>query len=76
MNTPLSRPPRRLGVLQLVLLAVPCIAVLAVPIYNRAGPALWGIPFFYWWQMVWVPLSSVFIGLVYRQVVSHPGHEE
>ena len=60
---------RPLGWLQVLLLAVPCVAVLVVPFFNRVEPQLWGIPFFYWWQLLWVPLSGVFIALVYRMVV-------
>jgi uncharacterized protein DUF3311 len=59
---------RKLGPLQLVLLAIPCIAVLAVPVYNRLEPTLFGMPFFYWWLLMWVPLSGVFIGIVYKTV--------
>lgn len=60
---------RKLGPLQIVLLAIPCIAVLAVPWFNTLDPALLGIPFFYWWQLAWVPLSGVFIAIVYKMVV-------
>lgn len=60
---------RNLGALQIALLAIPCVAVLIVPWFNRIDPSIDGIPFFYWWQMLWVPLSGVFIGIVYRQVV-------
>ncbi len=66
---------RGLGPLQVVLLAIPCIAVLIVPWFNRVDPEIAGIPFFYWWQMLWVPLSGVFIGIVYRMVVK-PGSKE
>jgi Protein of unknown function (DUF3311) len=48
-----------------VLLALPVIAVLWVPSFNRDGPALWGFPFFYWYQLLWVPLSSAIIGVVF-----------
>ncbi|MCY0872011.1 MAG: DUF3311 domain-containing protein [Acidithiobacillus caldus] len=61
----LSRHPHRLRWLDMVLLAIPCVAVLMVPFYNRVEPELWGIPFFYWWQLLWVPLCSVFLGAVY-----------
>ena len=39
---------------------------LAVPFYNRTGPALFGFPFFYWYQMVAVPVSSLLIYVVFR----------
>ena len=48
-----------------VLLLLPVFAVLAVPIFNRAAPALWGFPFFYWYQMLWVILCSGLAGLVF-----------
>lgn len=56
----------KLRLLQILLLMVPCIAVLVVPWFNRVDPRLFGIPFFYWWQLLWVPLSGVFIGIVRR----------
>jgi len=49
-------------------LAIPCLAVLLLPLYNRADPQLFGIPFFYWWQILWVPLSGFFLYLAYRRV--------
>lgn len=61
--------PRKLGPLQVILLAIPCIAVLVAPFYNAVDPGLFGIPFFYWWQLLWVPLSGVFIAIVYKMVV-------
>ncbi|MDA8095316.1 MAG: DUF3311 domain-containing protein [Betaproteobacteria bacterium] len=63
MTTPSVRP---LGWLQIVLLAVPCVAVMVPPVFNRFDPTLWGVPFFYWWQMLWVPLSGVFIGIAHK----------
>lgn len=62
-------PVHKLGLLQIVLLAIPCIAVLVVPFYNTIEPTLFGVPFLYWWLFIWVPLSSVFIGIVYKMVV-------
>jgi hypothetical protein len=41
-----------------VLLAIPIIALLWVPLYARKDPELWGIPFFYWYQMLWVILCG------------------
>lgn len=48
-----------------VLLLLPVLAVIAVGCYNHAGPALWGFPFFYWYQMLWVILCSAIVGLVF-----------
>jgi Protein of unknown function (DUF3311) len=49
-----------------LLLIVPFIAVLWVPFYNSAEPMLYGVPFFYWYQLLWILLSAVIIGIVYR----------
>ena len=67
--------PKKLNLLHIVLLAVPCIAVIIVPFFNKVDPTLFGIPFFYWWQLLWVLLSSLFIGIVYKMVVA-PGSED
>jgi|UniRef100_A0A8J4HBC1 hypothetical protein len=48
------------------LLLVPFAAVLAVPLYNRDAPRLAGVPFFYWYQMLWILLSAAIIFLVHR----------
>jgi hypothetical protein len=35
------------------------------PLYNRVEPTLMGIPFFYWFQLLWVIVSAVFTAVVY-----------
>ncbi len=37
-----------------ILLGLPIAALLWVPLYARKEPMLWGFPFFYWYQMLWV----------------------
>jgi hypothetical protein len=49
-----------------LLLLIPFVALLAVPLYNTREPALWGFPFFYWYQLMWLPLSALLTYLVYR----------
>ena len=49
------------------LLLVPLVGVLIPPIYNSADPKLIGIPFFYWYQMVWIPISVLCTVVVYRK---------
>jgi Protein of unknown function (DUF3311) len=49
-----------------ILLLLPFIGLLWVPFYNFQEPALFGFPFFYWYQLAWVPISSLLIWLVYR----------
>jgi hypothetical protein len=63
MNTNGSRPR---SFVQLLLL-VPFLGLLDVGLYNLAEPKLLGFPFFYWYQLAWVPITSVLIWLVYRR---------
>ncbi len=44
-----------------LLLLLPFVALLWVPFYNSIEPVLWGIPFFYWYQFLWVFLTSAII---------------
>ena len=48
-----------------VLLIAPFVIYLAVPSYARVKPRLAGFPFFYWWQLLWVILTAVLIGIAY-----------
>jgi hypothetical protein len=50
-----------------LVLAVPFVALLWVPFYNSIEPTLWGVPFFYWYQFLWVFITSVVILWVYRR---------
>jgi hypothetical protein len=49
------------------LLLVPLIGVLIPTIYNDADPRFIGIPFFYWYQMLWIPLSVLCTWTVYKR---------
>ena len=48
-----------------LLLVVPWVAMLWVPSYASAQPELAGIPFFYWYQFLWVLISAVLTAVVY-----------
>ena len=50
-----------------LLLLAPFVALLWVPFYNSIEPVLWGIPFFYWYQFLWVFLTSALIIWVHRR---------
>jgi hypothetical protein len=41
------------------------IAVLWPPFYNKAEPSLIGMPFFYWYQLLWVILGAILTAIVY-----------
>jgi hypothetical protein len=47
-------------------LVVPFVAMLWVGSYAKTDPALIGIPFFYWYQMAWVLISTVLTGIAYK----------
>ena len=49
-----------------LILLLPFVGLLWVPFYNFSEPSLFGFPFFYWYQLLWVPISSVLTYLVYR----------
>ncbi len=44
-----------------LLLLIPYIAMLWVPFYNRAAPDIAGIPFFYWYQLLWIVLGALLL---------------
>lgn len=46
------------------LLVLPFVGTLVPQLYNRAEPALFGLPFFYWYQLAWVIITSVLLGIV------------
>jgi uncharacterized protein DUF3311 len=48
-----------------LLFVVQFIVALWPPLYNRIEPSLMGIPFFYWFQLLWVIVSAVFTAIVY-----------
>jgi hypothetical protein len=54
-----------------VLLLVPLVGLLFPPIYNQADPTVIGIPFFYWYQLLWVPVSVALTAIVYVKTRGH-----
>jgi uncharacterized protein DUF3311 len=47
------------------LLILPAIGLLFPGVYARATPALFGFPFFYWYQLLWVLIAAAITGMVY-----------
>ena len=70
MERPPQRPPqraprqRRLRWNSWNLLLLVPLLVLFTPLYNRVNPKLFGMPFFYWFQLV-----SVFFGVALTSLV-------
>jgi hypothetical protein len=48
-----------------ILLLVPFVGTLWVPFYDSAEPHLGGVPFFYWYQFLWIPIGAGITALVY-----------
>jgi hypothetical protein len=48
-----------------LLLLLPYIAMMWVPSYNRIEPEIAGVPFFYWYQLVWIVLGAAVMLPVY-----------
>ena len=46
-----------------IILLIPCILAIWVPLYNRFEPVWFDIPFFYWYLLCLIPVSSLFIWL-------------
>ncbi|GAA2372474.1 hypothetical protein ADL34_29975 [Streptomyces sp. NRRL WC-3605] len=47
-------------------LAAPFVAMLWVGSYAKTDPEFIGIPFFYWYQMLWVLLSTLLTMTAYK----------
>jgi hypothetical protein len=58
--------------LYLVLL-IPFIALLWPPFYASDQPEFAGIPYFYWYQFLWLIISAVLTAIVY--VVTREGSD-
>ncbi len=41
------------------------LVVLWVPFYNRLEPTLFGVPFFYWYQLLWILIGAAIAIAIY-----------
>lgn len=46
------------------LLLLPFAGTLLPQLYNRLEPTLFGLPFFYWYQLAWVVITTMLLGIV------------
>lgn len=49
-----------------VCLVAPFVALLWVGSYTKVDPTFIGVPFFYWYQMLWVLISTVLTMTAYK----------
>ena len=63
-----ARPPVVTPVRAVIALCLvaPFVAMLWVGSYAKTDPALGGIPFFYWYQMLWVLISTALTMTAYK----------
>ncbi|MBB3971706.1 DUF3311 domain-containing protein [Hansschlegelia beijingensis] len=50
------------------LLIIPYVGLLYPAFYNHLEPRLWGFPFFYWYQLAFVPITALLTYVAYRSV--------
>lgn len=51
-----------------LLLLLPYCGLCFPQVYTRATPALLGMPFFYWYQFIWVGITAALLAAVYRKL--------
>jgi hypothetical protein len=54
------------------LLILPFLGTLIPPLYNRASPPLFGLPFFYWYQLAWVLGTAALLAVVVAITADEP----
>jgi hypothetical protein len=60
-----SKPNGRRSQLWYLLLILPFVAMFWVSSYNTVEPAWGGVPFFYWYQLLWIPIGAGLTLIVY-----------
>ncbi|HEV7213917.1 MAG TPA: DUF3311 domain-containing protein [Chloroflexota bacterium] len=50
------------------LLLIPFVALLWPAFYSSVQPTLGGIPFFYWYQFLWIIIAAILTAVVYAMV--------
>lgn len=70
-----TTPPRRSRAALFtasLLLLIGIAGSLWVPLYARSAPKLGDFPFFYWYQLIWVPVVAVLAMLAYLLLRPRP----
>ena len=66
MSSGAAGPTRSARLFVYAMFLIVAIGALWVPLYNRAEPSLYGIPFFYWFQLVWILVTAASTAIAYR----------
>ena len=78
-HTPVTKGPAKSTAVKVtvtIMLTVAIIGALWVPIYARTQPELRDFPFFYWYQLILVPVTAIlcwFSYLLLRNKRARPG---
>jgi hypothetical protein len=67
MDTP-QKSRRRMGWQVWMMLALPYLGLCFPSFYARLTPTILGFPFFYWYQFLWVAITSLLLFAVYRKL--------
>jgi disulfide bond formation protein DsbB len=59
------QPQRRRRSWLLIFLIIPFIALLYPPFYNHADPTFIGMPFLYWYSLLWIILTAILTAALY-----------
>lgn len=65
MTTMEGESTARKTALWIVIFTALFAVALWVPLYNRVEPALFGVPFFYWFQFAWIIVAAIVTGVAY-----------
>jgi Protein of unknown function (DUF3311) len=60
------------AVIAAILLLISIVGAFWVPFYNRPTPKLGDFPFFYWYQLIWMPVTMVLCYLAYLLIRRRP----
>ena len=68
---PMSARVRTPLIIAGVLLGLAVVVPLLVPTYSKDEPRLWGFPFFYWYQLLWVFICAALVMIAHGLVKQH-----
>ncbi len=46
-------------IISAILTVIPFLFLLDIPSYNKTNPEFGGLPFFYWYQILWLFLAAI-----------------
>ena len=49
-----------------ILFILPFVALMWVSSFNKVDPQLFGFPFYYWYQLLWVLIGAGIAAIVYK----------